>query len=183
MKELRKLVQSEAKYDIWYTDSKKARKSQNLEGIDEAMSVLSPLKLEEDSIYKDILFYYIILSMQSFSLLNRLYTHYLEEVFEKSLEDQEKASGVIRKLRRYPLTSKPPGICFIFSMHTKRGGAASDTENVQQYFERELHYDTITYIDPTKTEIRQAADKLKTEINRFYDRYGIVSSCVFFQIN
>ena len=140
----------------------------------ELANYLGNLEQNANENYKDILFYYIILNMQSYSLLNRLHTHHLEGIFECCLDDPEKRSIIIQKLRRYPLTSKPPGICFIFSMHEGRErGARVDSEKVQKYFEDELHYDIVPIIDPTVADVKNTAIELKAGRYMFYDRYAI----------
>jgi len=134
---------------------------------------LRPVKPEVDENIKDIIFYFIILNMQSFSLLNRLYTYLLEELLENSITDKQKATDIIQKLKRYPLSSKPSGICMIFSMHERRGiGALADNNIIETLLKEELHYDTVSFVNPTKDDLTNAVIELKAERYKFYNRYA-----------
>ena len=127
---------------------------------------------------KDTIFYFMILNMYKHSLLNRLYTEILENFLQGSLEkdaapvDQDVIiSKAKQMLNRYPMTSRPPGMCIIVAMTKNRESAEIDIANVMKVFETYLHFDTVVIRDPEKDDLQSWIVKLKANKYKFYDRY------------
>ena len=126
---------------------------------------------------KEVIFFFIILTMFKEKMLNGLYTHVLEyfldgakQLFEDG-SDRSHIDTAIQQLKRYPMTANPPGICIIFSMLKDREGSKEDVIEVKKVFEDEFNYDVFVKINPTKKEIKMLIDKLSAPRNMFYDRY------------
>lgn len=71
---------------------------------------------------------------------------------------------------RYPIASRPPGLCLIFLMTENRIGASKDLMRVRELFEKVLKYDVFVKVDPTAEQIKSIISKLKAARNKFYDR-------------
>ncbi|XP_042868851.1 uncharacterized protein LOC122251198 isoform X2 [Penaeus japonicus] len=153
------------------------RESKAIENDDKVKDLLSP-KIDQEALekvrgLKDVAFYYLILMMMRNQLLNRLYTHRLAFLFDQL--KQMKSGGdpnidrILDSLNRYPVASRPPGLCIVFNMMQNRDGAAKDLTKVKELFEKEYKFDVFVKVDPTAEEIKTIVSKLKAARNKFYD--------------
>ncbi|XP_066989993.1 uncharacterized protein [Macrobrachium rosenbergii] len=156
------------------------RESEDVKGDDDAKRILTQridLKpLEKVAGLKDAAFYYLILLMMHKKMLNRLYTHKLIFIFEQLKEmarndrkSNPKLDLILNVLDRYPIASRPPGLCLIFTVNEGRDGAQKDVLRVKELFEKTYKYDVFTKIDPTAEDIKSIVNKLKHARNKFYD--------------
>ncbi|KAK3868171.1 hypothetical protein Pcinc_026431 [Petrolisthes cinctipes] len=138
---------------------------------------------------KDVAFYYLILTLMRNHILNRLYTHKLVFLFdqlkqmkvakEEATQDIERA---LASLDRYPIASRPPGLCIIFIMVRDREGAQKDLQRVRELFEKIYAFDVFVKKDPTSEDIKNIIIKLRAARNKFYDRWvyrieGVEEAC------
>ncbi|XP_068214210.1 uncharacterized protein [Palaemon carinicauda] len=156
------------------------RESEDVKGDDNAKRILTqPIDLkalEKVPGLKDAAFYYLILLMMHKKMLNRLYTHKLIFIFEQLKEmarNERKANPnidlILNVLNRYPIASRPPGLCLIFTVNEGRAGSQKDVLRVRELFEKTFKYDLFTKIDPTAEDIKTIVNKLKHARNKFYD--------------
>lgn len=162
---------------------------QNFRNDHEELDDVFNVTIEEDSLInipglKDVAFYYLILHMIQKQLLNRLYTHCLEGILQavkekylvlkntkvEAIEDLSRFGKALRLLSRYPVSSKPPGLCLIFHMDEGRSGAENDFKRVKELFEKHYGYDVFHKRNPKTKEIQDIATKLAAQRNKFYDR-------------
>lgn len=133
--------------------------------------------LEKVAGLKDVAFYYLILNLMRKHMLNRLYTHKLCFIFDQlkqmkveRAESYEHIDKTLAGLNRYPVASRPPGLCLIFHIMKNRPGAQKDLSKVRELFEKTFMYDVFVKIDPTSEDIKMIVSKLKAARNKFYDR-------------
>ncbi|XP_071546196.1 uncharacterized protein [Panulirus ornatus] len=156
------------------------RESKAVERDDKIKDLLSqPIdreSLEKVAGLKDVAFYYLILNLMRKQLLNRLYTHRLSFIFHQ-MKQMKEGSGVshahidciLANLNRYPVVSRPPGLCLIFIMTEDRKGAQKDLMRVRELFEKVFMYDVFVKSDPKIEDIKTITSKLKAARNKFYD--------------
>ncbi|XP_045610647.2 cell death protein 3 isoform X1 [Procambarus clarkii] len=125
---------------------------------------------------KDVAFYYLILNLMRKQMLNRLYTHKLSFIFHQIQQMNERTNTpnpdidrVLSNLQRYPVASRPPGLCLIFIMLENRVGAPKDLAKVRELFEKVFMYDVFVKKDPTAEDVKIIVSKLKAARNKFYD--------------
>lgn len=131
--------------------------------------------LKTNRTMKHIAFYYMIMFMFMKGYLNNLYTHQLELFLEgaKSLlsgSTRDQIPKAISKLRRYQMTTRPPGVCIIFAVDEEREGCKSDVAAVQKVFKTDFNYDVFVKLNPKKKDVKQLITKLGESRNMFYDR-------------
>ncbi|XP_047496981.1 uncharacterized protein LOC125044384 [Penaeus chinensis] len=149
-------------------------------GDEKAKELLSP-ELEQGSLekvpgLKDVAFYYLVLEMLRKEMMNHLYTHKLHFLFDqlKAMKYGEGAEDphiddILNTLGRYPITSRPPGLCLVFIMTEGRSGASRDLAKVRELFEKQYKYAFFVKNDPTAEEIKTIISKLKAGRYKFYD--------------
>lgn len=154
------------------------RESKAIENDDKVKDLLSQ-EIDQEALakvrgLKDVAFYYLTLIMMRKRLLNRLYTHRLVFLFDqlKAMKrgQDPNIDRILDTLNRYPVASRPPGLCIVFNMMENRNGAAKDLVKVKELFEKEYKFDVFVKIDPTAEEIKTIVSKLKAARNKFYDR-------------
>ncbi|XP_045610649.2 uncharacterized protein [Procambarus clarkii] len=122
---------------------------------------------------KDTAFYYFILTLIRHKNLNRLYTHALTNIFDsikKMRGDSDpRIDDLLDQVNRYPLASKPPGLCIILNVEMDRDGAQHDQRNVKELFENVFKYDVVVETDPTRERVLRVIDELRESRNQFYD--------------
>ncbi|CAL4084487.1 unnamed protein product [Meganyctiphanes norvegica] len=148
---------------------------------EEKLEDILELKMDEDAMkkvpgLKEVAFFYLILKMMRQNMLNRLYTHKLIFILNMVMESNKHLSKkysyiepLIVSLDKYPMTSRPPGLCIIFSMHDGRPGAEHDLNKVKALFEKTFMYDVFFKIDPSAQDIKFITSKLSSPRNKFYD--------------
>lgn len=126
---------------------------------------------------KDVAFYYLILNLMRKQMLNRLYTHKLTFIFDqlKQMKAEENHNydhidKALAALNRYPVVSRPPGLCLIFHMTKNRQGGHKDLSRVKELFEKNFMYDVFVKTDPSAEDIKMIISKVKAARNKFYDR-------------
>ncbi|XP_037783137.1 uncharacterized protein LOC119579411 isoform X1 [Penaeus monodon] len=153
------------------------RESKAIENDDKVKDLLSQ-EIDQEALakvrgLKDVAFYYLTLIMMRKRLLNRLYTHRLVFLFDqlKAMKrgQDPNIDRILDTLNRYPVASRPPGLCIVFNMMENRNGAAKDLVKVKELFEKEYKFDVFVKIDPTAEEIKTIVSKLKAARNKFYD--------------
>lgn len=123
---------------------------------------------------KDVAFYYLTLTMMRKQLLNRLYTHRLAFLFDQLKEMKSgkdpNIDRILDTLNRYPVVSRPPGLCIVFNITENREGSTKDVAKVKELFEKEYKFDVLVKEDPTANEITDIVSELKAARYKFYDR-------------
>ncbi|KAK4287090.1 hypothetical protein Pmani_039831 [Petrolisthes manimaculis] len=137
---------------------------------------VDPNALHEIPGLKDVAFYYLILALMRNHMLNRLYTHKLVFLFDQlkqmkvtKKETTQHIERALASLDRYPIASRPPGLCIIFIMVRDRDGAQKDLQRVRELFEKFYAFDVFVKKDPTSEDIKNIVSKLKAARNKFYD--------------
>ncbi|ROT61665.1 caspase 4 [Penaeus vannamei] len=129
--------------------------------------------LEEVPGLKDVAFYYLTLTMMRKQLLNRLYTHRLAFLFDQLKEMKSgkdpNIDRILDTLNRYPVVSRPPGLCIVFNITENREGSTKDVVKVKELFEKEYKFDVLVKEDPTANEITDIVSELKAARYKFYD--------------
>ncbi|KAK8744805.1 hypothetical protein OTU49_000624, partial [Cherax quadricarinatus] len=121
---------------------------------------------------KETAFFYFVIILISNKVLNRLYTHSLNNIFvlmKKKRDDDPRIDGLLDQVSRYPLASHPPGLCIIFNMEEMREGSCCDRRNVKELFENVFKYDVLEVNNPDKETVQSVISELKSPRNQFYD--------------
>ncbi|XP_076038184.1 caspase-8-like isoform X1 [Oratosquilla oratoria] len=131
--------------------------------------------LQEVSGLKEAAFLYLVLSMLREKLLNRLYTHCLSSAIvalqsrTSDETDTQRFNFILGELDKYPVESKPAGICIIFCVLENRKGAEHDMKRVQDVFKNTFGYDVFVKKNPNESDIKFIITKMKAPRNKFYD--------------